>query len=453
MDLYFKSLDDGLSRSQNVTQFLDLLSSENYEYDLDKLLNYVEMSQDLSSKQYIGTSNNAVQICTIHHSKGLEYPAVIFAGMGKKITTNKDSGNIVISQEFGIGLKNIDIDGRDAKETVVRMACKMANAKSEFDEEIRLMYVAMTRPREYLSMVGIYDTSKLMSLGDKSIYLVGSEIELLMKAFSNDDIKNIAKKEDVVIDENLDSQINVHILPIGQIDVKEDTATTPIVFGSVSDELLTALNSNKIDKPKTPFAVKNTVTNILREEVDYENLLSKPRTFSLKDGLENVDYLKLGTAYHTIMQRLNFNETKEEIEILRESLIASGYVEKSVADSIDISQIYDAICNLQDMIKTADVVYREKQFLMQENYNKLVKNSDNNTKVIVQGVIDLVVVKDGSAIVIDYKTNKVRREDFYKAEYGLQLDIYKKAFELATNIQVTAKYIYSFELGKLIYMD
>ncbi|MCI5497196.1 MAG: PD-(D/E)XK nuclease family protein, partial [Firmicutes bacterium] len=92
-------------------------------------------------------------------------------------------------------------------------------------------------------------------------------------------------------------------------------------------------------------------------------------------------------------------------------------------------------------------------FIMQENYNKIVKNSDNNTKVIVQGIIDLVVVKDGKVCLIDYKTNRTKDEMYLKKTYALQLEIYKQAFEKATNTQVDKKYLYSFYLGKLIEID
>ena len=87
---------------------------------------------------------------------------------------------------------------------------------------------------------------------------------------------------------------------------------------------------------------------------------------------------------------------------------------------------------------------------MQENYNKLVKNSDNNTKVIVQGVIDLVVVKNGEGILIDYKTNRTKNIENLINQYKLQLEIYKLAFEKATNIKISKKYLYSFYLGELI---
>ena len=87
---------------------------------------------------------------------------------------------------------------------------------------------------------------------------------------------------------------------------------------------------------------------------------------------------------------------------------------------------------------------------MQENYNKLVKNSDNNTKVIVQGIIDLVVIKDNVAMLIDYKTNRTIDIDELVEKYSLQLELYKLAFEKAKQISIDSKFLYSFYLNKLI---
>ena len=131
----------------------------------------------------------------------------------------------------------------------------------------------------------------------------------------------------------------------------------------------------------------------------------------------------------------------------------SMFVYQVSATQIDIDSICKAIEVLSPIVLNADKKYTEKQFIMQENYNKIVKNSDNNTKVIVQGIIDLVVVKDGNVCLIDYKTNRTKDEMYLKKTYALQLEIYKQAFEKATNTQVDKKYLYSFYLGKLIEID
>ena len=157
------------------------------------------------------------------------------------------------------------------------------------------------------------------------------------------------------------------------------------------------------------------------------------------------DFLKIGTAYHTIMQHLTFNENREEIQEL-----INTHVSNDLIKDISVEEVFIAKENLKDLVLNAKQVFKEKQFVMRENYNKLVKNSDNNTKVIIQGIIDLIVVSDGGTYLIDYKTNRTNNEKQLIEDYSLQLDIYKRAFEKATNITIDKKFLYSFYMKKLI---
>ena len=112
-----------------------------------------------------------------------------------------------------------------------------------------------------------------------------------------------------------------------------------------------------------------------------------------------------------------------------------------------------AINVIKPILNRAQQIYKEKQFLLRENYNKLVDFSDNNTKVIVQGVIDLIVIRDDGVCIIDYKTNRGVSKSELSDMYRLQLKLYSIAFEKATNLKVTKKFLYSFALGELIEID
>ena len=150
------------------------------------------------------------------------------------------------------------------------------------------------------------------------------------------------------------------------------------------------------------------------------------------------------------MQNIKFTENIAEIQQLINSLVASGKIEKELSTRIKPNEILKAIEVVAPLINSAKKVYREKQFLLCENYNKLLGFTDNNTKVIVQGVIDLAIVNDSGVYIIDYKTNRGVTAENLIQEYRLQLNLYQKAFEEATNLNVTNKYLYSFYLGELI---
>ena len=446
-----KSMNGGVEKVQNVNEFLKLSDNENYKYNLHKFVEYLDFASSDTQLQSIGSTGNSVQIMTIHYSKGLEFPAVIFAGLGKKFTINKDTNDIIINENMGFGLKSINPVDRTLSETIIRNACKIDNKKSELNEEIRLLYVAMTRPKEKLILIGRYNLDDYEKTKVKDIYNSKNYLDLIFKSIPDEYNSNFINNKKFVMYDNTDACCNVNFYKLEDIVTKSERDESNIMIGKCDTNLLETFGKIVNKKVNTnTFTIKNTVTNILNEERDYENINYYPNKLDSSDKLENTDALKLGTAYHSVMQNLKFTENKAEIKELIDNLVIKNIITREYADKISIEEIYKAKEVLQDYILNADQVYREKQFVMQENYNKIVKNSDNNTKVIIQGIIDLVVIKDGISYLIDYKTNRTNNEEFLKSNYALQLQIYSDAFYNATNVAIKKKFLYSFCLGKLI---
>lgn len=446
-----KSMNGGVEKVQNVNEFLKLSDNENYKYNLHKFVEYLDFASSDTQLQSIGSTGNSVQIMTIHYSKGLEFPAVIFAGLGKKFTINKDTNDIIINENMGFGLKSINPVDRTLSETIIRNACKIDNKKSELNEEIRLLYVAMTRPKEKLILIGRYNLDDYEKTKVKDIYNSKNYLDLIFKSIPDEYNSNFINNKKFVMYDNTDACCNVNFYKLEDIVTKSERDESNIMIGKCDTNLLEAFGKIVNKKVNTnTFTIKNTVTNILNEEKDYENINYYPNKLDSSDKLENTDALKLGTAYHSVMQNLKFTENKAEIKELIDNLVIKNIITREYADKISIEEIYKAKEVLQDYILNADQVYREKQFVMQENYNKIVKNSDNNTKVIIQGIIDLVVIKDDISYLIDYKTNRTNNEEFLKSNYALQLQIYSDAFYNATNVAIKKKFLYSFCLGKLI---
>ncbi|MBE5736649.1 MAG: hypothetical protein E7356_04805 [Clostridiales bacterium] len=446
------SMSEGGERVGNVEDFIVLSDNVNYEYNIDKFLEYIDIISRENTLKKVGAGNNAIEISTIHHSKGLEYPVVILSRLGKKYQLNKDSGSIIINSQFGIGLKAIDSEARTLNDTIIRSACKLANKKSEIDEEIRLLYVAMTRAKEKMYLIGAYDLNKLEDNKSKGVYYTNTSYDMIFKSIGKMDVISMLSGKPFALHEGTPSEASVAIYsPEELIEQSTESSTPPIILDQVDDELMQVLKQSiDINVNRDTTTIKNTVTNILREEVDYENLNFRPKDLSPRDKIVGVDYLKLGTAYHAVMQEINFTENYIDIEELLSSLVAGGVIDKALAKLIKIEDILKCISVLKPIIIGADKLYKEKQFLLCDNYNKLVKSTDNNTKVIVQGVIDLVVVRGEDVYLIDYKTNRGVTEEELKQEYSLQLDLYSHAFESATGLSITHKYLYSFYLGKLV---
>ena len=451
ISLKLKIENNGIEKANNLNEFIRIADNPTYQYGLDKFLDYLEIISKDNTLKSIGNQNNAVEISTIHHSKGLEYPIVILARLGKKFQLNKDSGNIIINSKFGVGLKSIDNLERTLNETIIRNACKIDNKKNEIDEEIRLLYVAMTRAKEKLSLIATADIDSLIENRGKQVYSLNTPIDMIFRCFKQKDIIDFYNKREFKLFEGSLSEINVRIYEKDDFEDEEVGDNNPVVLSEVSEELKSnLLNANNFVPDMSTITIKNTVTNILKEESDYENLNFLPKNLDSSDVVPNKNVLALGTAYHSIMQELNFTENYLQIEEIIDNLINSGKIEKEIKSSIKIDEILKAVSIIGKLTNSAIKIYQEKQFLLRENYNKLVKSTDNNTKVIVQGVIDLVIVNEDNVYLIDYKTNRGITESQLSELYRLQLDLYTRAFEEATGIRVTHKCLYSFYLGKLI---
>ena len=462
-DLLYKIVDDfnillkvktsrnGIEKANNIEDFIRITDSDNYKYNLDKFLDYLKIVSKEDTAKVVGDSNNAVEICTIHHSKGLEYPAVILSRVGHKFNLSKESGNIIMNNKFGVGLKGIDSISRTLDETVIRSACKLDNKMSQVNEFIRLLYVAMTRAKEKLSIVGTYELDKYVVNKRRGIYYSSSFFDMLFKGVDNCYNSHFLNEKKFVINRDTPSEAVVNIYRADDLIEELPENDNPIILDKSVEELVSSLSNLYNDAPVySPKTIKNSVTSILKEESDYENLNFSPKKLDATDKVPSVDVLKLGTAYHTVMQNVDFTEDLAKIEKLIAGLVSSGEIDYELSKNIKPQEILKAIEVIAPYLKDASAIYKEKQFLLCENYNKLVDFTDNNTKVIVQGVIDFAIVKGDEVYLIDYKTNRGITAEVLIDEYKLQLSLYQKAFEEATNLKVTHKYLYSFYLGRLI---
>jgi len=449
-----KTKQDGIEKANNVLEFLNISDNANYQYNVDSFLDYLDIISRDDTPKTVGAGNNAVEICTIHHSKGLEYPVVILGKLGKKYQINHDSGNIIMNSKFGVGLKSIDSKNRILKETIIRTACKMDNKKSEIDEEIRLLYVAMTRAKEKLILIGACDVDKVATNKYKDLYNTATAFDMIFKSIEDVYLPSFANKKEFIINEGEQNEAKVKVYHADDFEQEIERRQNPIILNTINSQLNSKLRSNLTNKPDMSVTtIKNTVTNILREESDYENLNFMPTKLDPTDKVPNKDILKLGTAFHTVMQEVNFDENYLDIESIINQLIFDGKIDGELKGFIKIEEILKAISVIKPLSKDCKKIYKEKQFLLCDNYNKLVKSTDNNTKVIVQGVIDLVIIRDDGVYLIDYKTNRGITAEQLAKEYSLQLNLYSHAFEEATGISVTHKFLYSFTLGKLIEVE
>ena len=194
------------------------------------------------------------------------------------------------------------------------------------------------------------------------------------------------------------------------------------------------------------LAKKNTVTQIMADEEHYNisNL-----NYNKTDKLGDQDFLGVGTAYHKYMQYINFSNDENNICEQIKKMKDIGIISTQESNLVDESKIVKAVLQVCKLINNRDVVSKEKQFLAYMPANELV-NTNKENKILIQGVADLIIIKDNEIYLIDYKTSRLNNDMEFVNKYSTQLNIYAKAIEHFYGLPVTKKAIYSFYLDKLI---
>ncbi len=434
---------------------------------LYNFINYIDKisksSGDMGAAKLIGENENVIRIMSIHKSKGLEFPVVFLCDTGKHFNIQDLNQNILLHQDMGFGPKLIDYERKIEYNTLAKEAIRIKSLNEILSEEMRLLYVALTRAKEKIIITGC-DRNLEKSLSDKENMLsnLGNEkigIASIRKGKSYLDwIEMVYVKNKKLLKSILD--INVHNKNVEQEDKENKDA-------DIEDKISSLNKQNKelylkIDKllnwkykyiESTSIEGKSSVTDITKEKK--KNILeitTKPKFIEENTVLSRAE---IGTIMHLILQKLDFkiNYDIKDLEELIQKLISSETITEHQAKYIDKEKILKFTkSDLYLDLKEAKDIQREKPFYIYIPSDEIYHNGTDE-KILVQGIIDLYFIdKNGKLILVDYKTDYVANNNEQELinKYKKQLALYKRALEKALNSKVEAVYIYSTYLDKKI---
>lgn len=440
---------------------------------IDKL---VENGTQLPAASADSDSLNSVRVLSIHASKGLEFPVCFLADTAKQFNKTDLKSDVLIDSIAGLGIKKRE--GICRYNTLPRLAVEIEIAQNEIAEELRVLYVAMTRAKEKLIAVGSKKNAEkyLSNLYSKIVF--GNIIEpftvvrssgildwLLLCALVHPSLNNLRKR------------INPSAEPVTH------TITSPwhfevidkeeYIFGKIDDtpqqskEIFESVTKNDVFdyaellKTNLSFKYKNSdimnlpqkvsASQISHSDSDYfEKVLTKP-SFLNKETAAAVDR---GTAHHKFLQYCNFLNAKESInsEIVRLKNI--GLLSEKQTDLIDREKMKNLLdSELVNRIIKSPIVYREEQFSAKLKSSQIFdecENSGTGAEIIVQGAVDVAFEENGNLVIVDYKTDRIKDISKLTELYKKQLEIYKLAMEQSTEMTVSECIICSVHLGKYI---
>jgi len=468
---YVSLMPDGILRQAN----LKLLFEKAKQYEkvsfkgLYNFINFIEKvrtsSGDLSSAKLIGENENVVRIMSIHKSKGLEFSLVFLCNSNKKFNVQDLNNQILLHQDLGLGANFVDSDKKLQYSTLAKEAIKIKSKEEIISEEMRILYVALTRAKERLIITGISnDLDKSLKEKEELLNLYSKDekinvnllkkyksyldwIELVYLKNENSNIMNLEKiaREDALNTEEaagIEESMQLENI-IENIELKNE------------EEIKAKLNWQYEYIELSKIEGKTSVSKIKQlesENNEFEKIIMKTPKF-LKEETNKLTGAQKGTLIHLCMQHLNTKEdyTKAKVKELIESLLLKKKISSVEAENIDINKILNFTkSNLWQEARKAKLVEREKPFYTTVSVKDIYEN-DIEEEILVQGIIDLYYINEQDELtLVDYKTDYVTNEIQLIEKYSKQLELYKKALQEGLDKKVSKTYIYSTCLDKAI---
>ena len=506
---YVGTMPAGAQRQANLNVLLERAAGygKSSYSGLFNFLRYIErlkkFDEDFAEGAASLDNENLVRIMSIHKSKGLEFPIVILAGAHKSINFMDATAPVLVDQNLGIAVDYVDLERRTKTPTIIKGAMARRIVRESIAEEERLLYVAMTRAREKLIITGVvkdadktldkYRGSAKQLAADGMLSFADSEniknyLDMIMPVCLMDSNK-LKGNFKVIVDDGEDSWADAFESGEMAGEIKEAVSdknltvkTETSVSYPILDELpeyvpadnatgrmkltvsqLKAMQAE--DDSEENAYMDESVREALEKEADNEQV---PADSDNQDeqtdseamvGLSNSiipkfisgEEVKLaanerGSAYHRVMECLDYSVSVnlEGVKADIERMLETGKMNELQVKSVNPWDI---------------------NTFVQSDTGRRVANAMNNGSVrreqpfvfeyegqLIQGIIDLYFEEDGELVLVDYKTDRVMKDEAGEKElvkrYAIQLDYYAKALTQLTGKKVKEKIIYSFALGK-----
>lgn len=456
---------DGEQKKANLRLLLEYAKSyeTNSSGGLSGFLRYLsdvsENGGDLVRASVVSVTDNAVSVKTIHKSKGLEYPFVFLCGTSKKFNLSDCRNRMQINLELGTGFKIQDISTGRLYDSFPRFAISQVNKRESINEEMRLLYVALTRAKEKL-FITIPDSDATRRRISECAVRIAAENGSLSAVKANSMLDWLVAA--ILTHPDGNKVQNDVFIPARKSNARLKISTYAPCFPTKSDdENIKALPNDKnvkrllenferrYDSKLTDKLAKLTITEIAKSEND-EVFLRRPEFAAEHTKLTSAE---IGTATHTFMQYADYSAAENSPQKEAERLEQLGIISSAERASINykhISAFFNS--NLYKRMKNSPDVRREQKFLVGLSQLSLDEsfNLEYNENSMLQGIADCIFFENDEMIIVDYKTDRVNSPDVLADRYRRQLVLYSAALEKIFNVKAAGAYLYSFSLDREI---
>ncbi|MDX9871807.1 MAG: helicase-exonuclease AddAB subunit AddA [Clostridia bacterium] len=437
-----------------------------------------EKEQDFGTARPLGEKENVVRLMSIHKSKGLEFPVVILAGLGKQFNRQDAREDILIDRDLGLGPLWVDAQKRLKYPTLARIAVRNKLRRELLAEEIRILYVAMTRAKEALFMVGaIRDVAAKAKKWRRLKEVQERELpySLLARAAGYWDWLGPC-----LIRENESPGL-------WQLKIWEPRAfSEPVVRTTQEEAWLERIAQPAAAQEKGTWSefvaqrlgwqnpyqyltgipaklsvteIKNRLQRAAQDELSYPAYALR-RNFTLKPvsrEKEGLSAQEKGSALHLVMRHLDLRSELSEKNILSQMqrMVDDEILSPLQAENVDAKAITGFFTSAWGQrLKNSPEVMREVPFTLLVPASRALLRPDipEEEKTLVQGTLDCLFAAGDGYILLDYKTDAVEKEELpvLRERYRVQMEFYALAVEKILQKRIIGKIIYAFAVQEAI---
>lgn len=462
-DLYavVRALDESRRRTANLHRFEktaeDFVSRDGGTLcDFLRFIRQIEENKrgEIEEATVPEDSKNSVSIMTFHASKGLEVPICILAELDTQHSSGDYSGRFLMNHDYFFAISFVDHEARYQANTFAYNAIEIVNRKKLKGEELRLLYVAMTRAKEKLIMVGNFtedetapDFAPLLYEGAVPFKWVWRR--LLQNGFSTKFICDPSKSEADDASEYPDDTEDYESCEDDEEVVEFEEDIEAIITAEKIKELVEKRYHNE---PETIMRAKYSVTELAHKDETMPFVLTKP-SFAVKSKIKGTD---VGNAYHHTMEHITLDKMRNTVDLNKaasealDELVSMGKItedEKKLVKSERVAKFFLGEIG-QRMLKSQRI---ERELAFYAEFNSAeIGISDVGDNVAVQGQIDMFFEESDGIVIVDYKSDTEKNLEKEKESYSLQVKIYAAVCPKLFGKPVKEIFLYSFSNGEAV---